>query len=762
MASSGSFSKTFSGNSNYKIIVEWSATQSISENTSTITVKTYLSSGSSWSIYANGQSLTTYIDGSSAGSTVNLSSSGGKKILLNTRTKKVTHNADGTKSTKIRVKLSTSGVTISGKSLGTADTGDKSITLNTIPRKSSLTSAKSFTATNSYPCTVSRSSSSFIHKLKIKNGSTVLKTVTDISTSKTITFSQAENLEFLKLLKESSSINLTFELETWTSGYGKEIGSSSYTVKMNNPASSTLSTPETSYYIGAEIPITIKPYKSEFTHTIKYQMGSVSGTIVSNTSSATVNWNTGAIKDAFYQAMVDTSVGTVAISCETYLGGVKVNKTTTINRTLRIAEGHPTFPGDSVTYRDNNNTTVQLTGNNQYVIQNMSDVVVSLNKLATPHNGATIKSYSCQLGSNRVVSTNLSTQTFTLGKVNLTSNDYIFVTATDSRGLSTTISIPVNILPYNKPSITAKCERLAGFENDTNIISMVEFSPLMVNGVNKNEIVAVRYKTKVTGSGSWSGLNNTTITKLGDGIVKGSARPSLDNTLAYDIYIEAQDRVGGVVSVQSFIDKGYPLMFFDTDRKSLGFGGFPVSNNDAEFFMNATFNNPAFFNKETHHAGLSHFTGGIDVNGVDITKEKVRSNPDGYTIFMAGFPVGYIGSRVLWTGSARMDTTTILTMGTPLSKCPNGWCLIWSDFDQDTGKPNDFNWDITYIPRDYMSIIPTGGLCQRVATGHTNKDLQVEQVIKYVYITNTTIQGHADNLSGKMQNDVCLRAVLVW
>ena len=103
MALSGSFSGSIlSGN--YKLRVDWSATQNISNNTSKITATMYLIQGSSWGLgIASRDDNKTTINGTAyTWTSPAISNSGGKTTKLGTVTSgNIAHNADGTKSVTI-------------------------------------------------------------------------------------------------------------------------------------------------------------------------------------------------------------------------------------------------------------------------------------------------------------------------------------------------------------------------------------------------------------------------------------------------------------------------------------------------------------------------------------------------------------------------------------------------------------------------------------------------------------------------------------
>ncbi len=165
MALSGSFSGGIRSNK-YKLRVDWSATQSIADNTSTITCTMYLVQASGFDLYISGRSNTTTINGEAkTWSSPAISGAAGKTTKLGSvKSSAITHNADGTKSITIKAVFNVRA-TISGTYYETI-TAESTITLDTIPRATTPTLNKSSvdmggTVNISLP----RASSNFTHDL---------------------------------------------------------------------------------------------------------------------------------------------------------------------------------------------------------------------------------------------------------------------------------------------------------------------------------------------------------------------------------------------------------------------------------------------------------------------------------------------------------------------------------------------------------------------------------------------------------------------
>lgn len=197
MASSGSFQNAF--RSGYALRVEWKInSQSIENNTSSVTVTAYLvSGGSSYTINSSAEkTVNLVINGTTytktASGLANLS--GGQKKSLFSKTVTIAHNADGTKSIPIYCTFGLK-VTLSGTYWGTIRapaSGNGTATLNTIPRPTTPTTSGTWSVGNSVTINTPRASDDFTHTLQYSlNNSSWTNIKTGVATSTTWTLPAA-------------------------------------------------------------------------------------------------------------------------------------------------------------------------------------------------------------------------------------------------------------------------------------------------------------------------------------------------------------------------------------------------------------------------------------------------------------------------------------------------------------------------------------------------------------------------------------------
>ncbi|MFS0905816.1 DUF859 family phage minor structural protein [Priestia aryabhattai] len=604
MALSGSFYKNIG--SGYRLQIEWSATQSIANNTSTITAKLYWMSLSS-AYYVNSSSTrdaTITINGTSntnTGATASLS--GNQKKLVHTWSYTTGHDSDGTKTAGIGGSFDLGGISLSGSSYGVQSLS-QTVTLNTIPRASTLSSSLDWRPPNAFPISINRKSSSFTHtvELHIKRKSsstwTLINTWTGVGASVGGGFDTADIQKAFTTLAQDSSGDTRVILKTYNGG--TLIGSHDYGVDSGYAGgecvveySSKLdSTSNANWNIGDAKYISIARNHPTYTHIAKFY---VNGALIhtSPTIEYSYTWTpTTSEKTAMYNQTINTNTEDTKIELFTYYNGVQVDVVKNATGTATVVNSNPTF-GTGYTYADTNTTTNTVTGNNQYIIQNKSTVLVTLPvaSRALPVNSATMKSYSATLAGKTVTATWSGTAnvTFDFGVINATSNQTLTIKAIDSRNNSTATNKTVTVIPYAPPVVNATTKRLNGFEATTTITLNGSYAPLTVASVIKNALTNIsgqtspaQYRFKAdtdAGFGAWK--NFATPAGTAPNYSYANATETLDNAKSYTFEIRVNDKLG-MTTVTKTVAKGKPIFFIDSALGSVGISMFPTRANATE------------------------------------------------------------------------------------------------------------------------------------------------------------------------------------
>lgn len=245
---SGSFYKEFhTSNPKYQLIVEWSSTPTTSTNSSVVkaTIKLYCPYGlyigarEDNTIVING--ATYYYDSSA------ISTSGGNTYTLGTVTSSaISHNSDGSKSIGITCNFQLNA-TLSSTYYSTITTS-QTVTLDNIPRASSISSAGNITLGNACSIKWTPASTSFKYKIKFALGSWSY-TTGDISPGTTSAYTYTgytipNTADILDDIPNSTTETMTATLYTYSSS-NAQIGSASsktFTVTVPNTVVPTVGT----------------------------------------------------------------------------------------------------------------------------------------------------------------------------------------------------------------------------------------------------------------------------------------------------------------------------------------------------------------------------------------------------------------------------------------------------------------------------------------------------------------------------------------
>ncbi|MDE1381244.1 hypothetical protein PVN23_21865, partial [Bacillus licheniformis] len=88
--------------------------------------------------------------------------------------------------------------------------------------------------------------------------------------------------------------------------------------------------------------------------------------------------------------------------------------------------------------------------------------------------------------------------------------------------------------------------------------------------------------------------------------------------------------------------------------------------------------------------------------------------------------------------------------------CPNGWILIWSDYDEASATAKDYQWVHTFVHKYQGSKHNGQEVYLPVPQYYTT------MTVKTLTVYNDSIVGSDNNTSDSNQKDIVLRYVLAW
>lgn len=503
--------------------------------------------------------------------------------------KTVWHNNDGTRSLNISTWHNTS-ITNFGNIWKT-----QSITLDTIPRASTISSGTDWVVGHNSDIYINRKSTDYYHSLFIdigydgvwQNFATRYGVGGSISTNFT-EIEQAAMMDFFNARPTLWEVQSRIRMETYNAG-GSQVGSTTYiNGTIWRPSESAIYSLSSLEMALVGVPYSLSGVNGSqwITHSLKLYSGTFNKTITL-LNGESVNGNivlTQANMDTIYGLYSNQTYAPFNIELTTFIAGRQLGSKRTISTgdgklTFNTVAITPTFIGVP-TYADTNTAVTAITTNNQHIVQNKSNLKITIPaNSSTPKYGATLTTYSVNVnGVEKTATYSTEAVVIDFGLVNVNTNTTAQISVIDSRGIRASKSITVTVLPYSNPTISGTAIRASGFESLTNVSVVGNLST--VNA--KNTITLIRYRFKLTTSGTWG--NYVSLTPiLGSGTYSTTAtQVTLDNSLTYDIEFNVTDTFGTVISSFVFVDTGKPIMFVDKAHKSVGIGKFPTRDNSFE------------------------------------------------------------------------------------------------------------------------------------------------------------------------------------
>ena len=279
-------------------------------------------------------------------------------------------------------------------------------------------------------------------------------------------------------------------------------------------------------------------------------------------SSYTFNF-TDAERTALRNSCTTANSRTVTFYVRTIIGGNTFYST--IQKTLSIVNANPKFTSSNLSYKDSNNTTTAVTGNNQYLVQNLSKLLVTISA-ATGLKGASISKYVATI--NGVSKTITSPGNIDYGVINSGTNLTLSVKVTDSRGNTTTATKTVIFLSWVLPTALISLKRKNNYENETYLKVDGSYS-----SVNSKNSLTIQYQYKKTTETSYSSL-----TTISDNV---QVTMSKDKESAWDFKIILKDKFG-TTTYNVVLPKGRFILFVDTKKLSVGINCFPSGTETLE------------------------------------------------------------------------------------------------------------------------------------------------------------------------------------
>lgn len=302
-------------------------------------------------------------------------------------------------------------------------------------------------------------------------------------------------------------------------------------------------------------------------YTVTWRCGGYSGTVVSDYNPASYTTNPAIILSIPDGAMTSAVNNYVTVTFTVVARNVDdLNVVSTETKNILCYIPSDANPSLSVTITDKSAHTSKFGS----YLQNASQVGVQ--STATPKYGATIKSYTVTYSGQTVYGSNVTIVPPSSGNVNIS------VTATDSRGLKTTVVKTITVAAYTKPTcrITSFYRSdNAGARNENGNYCTIFFSDTIksiISGSEKNSGTRrVYYREKgVTDYSSVviSAIASSTLAVTGYRYILSGISADKD----YEIFVRTTDQVTYTNSLVYTVPVSFVMIDFDRNHKSVGIG----------------------------------------------------------------------------------------------------------------------------------------------------------------------------------------------
>lgn len=220
---------------------------------------------------------------------------------------------------------------------------------------------------------------------------------------------------------------------------------------------------------------------------------------------------------------------------------------------------------------------MHITGNSLTMIKDYSylDVHISPENQMTAVNGATPVNYVVSVDTLSTSADYVASgQSIGVGSIKSAGVKRLIVRAYDSRGLSTPVYKYVTVIDYAKPVVNVEAQRRNNFEAETTLKISGTFSPLTINGTDKNTVSSVYYRYRET-NGTWGSWTKLTVGVTSGEFTCNDVILALDNTKAFDFEIDVTDKLDNTPA-SAHVDIGQAIFFISTNKRKCYINGVEV------------------------------------------------------------------------------------------------------------------------------------------------------------------------------------------
>lgn len=227
----------------------------------------------------------------------------------------------------------------------------------------------------------------------------------------------------------------------------------------------------------------------------------------------------------------------------------------------------------SLTYADNS-AAAAITGDSSQIVQNISTPLFTATGLAAV-NGASLATCVISVNGATYSAAPAATTNIQAGTVNAAANIIATLTLTDSRGLTATATVEVQMVPWSNPTGIISVARQQNFYTATDVKVDADFTQIGTSAITislTGDAVPITGKTTPAQVTATIPDNVTTVVNF-------------DNEFEWNISITLTDSFGGTTTYTGIhLGRGIPINFTDRILRSYAVNGFPTHENSIEVF----------------------------------------------------------------------------------------------------------------------------------------------------------------------------------
>lgn len=325
--------------------------------------------------------------------------------------------------------------------------------------------------------------------------------------------------------------------------------------------------------LGSAMTLDINRKNSSFTHNLKYEFGSLSGTIATGVGTS-VSWTPPL---SLATAMPNRTSDWGQIVLETYSGSTKIGQTNCI-LTLNVPTSMTPSLG-SITLTDSNTAVKNLLNTANTFAEIVSDIKVAFND-ATGVQGSTITGYHAEIvNKNQSTSANNGN----LGLMKWNGSAQVKAWVVDSRGRSSNaVTTNITVLEYFLPTLTFTAIRGDTNQSSDKIVvsRTAKIAPLKIGNTQKNSF-KLSFKTAPFGTTTYTsdtgaGVNDKVTNTLTNS--KATLSGTFDIGKSYEVYGVLEDALtsSGTVKAPPVSPEKMVMGMAET---AVSFGKYPENAN---------------------------------------------------------------------------------------------------------------------------------------------------------------------------------------